>query len=61
MPVNRRVDPITDIDKAKGFHRDEKPKRLIKRYDPHSKSSKKYDGKSFSEVLSEEWQRQNNK
>lgn len=54
MPVNRRVDPIIDIDKAKRFHRDEKPKRLIKRYDQHSKSSNKYDGKSFSEVLNEE-------
>ena len=35
MPVNRKVDPIIDIDKAKRFHRDEKAKKLIKRYDHH--------------------------
>ncbi len=61
MPVNRKVDPIIDIDKAKRFHRDEKTKKLIKRYDHHREDIKTCEGKSFSEILNEEWQRQNKK
>ncbi len=62
MPVNKlRIEPIIDTDRAKKFHRDEKPKKLVKRYDEHSKNCQKYDGKSFSEILNDEWQRKNNK
>lgn len=61
MPVNKLVvEPIIDTDRAK-FHHDEKAKRLVKKYDQHSKVGRNYEGKSFSEVLDEEWQRKNNK